>query len=127
MHKIASRGWLVYGKTTWKKPFTGQKVLAMKEENNEALNSNLCAVASNIRFHNKVMPKKVGHVPRETSRPIHYCLKYGGEICGKFANEKYRSSPVPKGGLEIAFAVTCKISATKEEILQRLNSMIKEN
>ena len=43
------------------------------------------------------------------------------------ADEKYRPSPIPKGGLEIALTVTCKISATKQEILQRLDAMIKEN
>ena len=127
VHKIASRGWHVYGKTTWKKPFKGQKVFAMKAENKEALESDPCAVAWKIRFHDKVMPQTVGHVPREISRPIYYFLTYGGEVCGEVADEKYRPSPIPKGGLEIALTVTCKISATKQDILQRLDSMIKEN
>ena len=87
----------------------------------------MCCCLENLRFHDKVMPQTVGHIPREISRPIYYFLKYGGEVCGEVADEKYRPSPIPKGGLEIALTVTCKISATKQDILQRLDSMIKEN
>ena len=74
-----------------------------------------------------IVPQIVGHVPREISRPVNYFLKYGGEVFGKVADEHYRPSPIPKGGLEITLTVICKIAANKQEIIQRLDSLIKDN
>ena len=102
-------------------------MFAVKEENREALESDPYAVAWKIRCHDKVVPQIVGYVPREISRPIYYFLKHGGEVFGKVVDEHYRPSPIPKGGLEITLTVTCKIAANKQEILQRLDSLIKEN
>ena len=84
VQKIASRGWHVYGKKTWGKPFKGQKIFAMKEENKEAFESDPCAVAWKIRFHDKVMLQSVGHVPREISRPIYHFFNMKVKFVGKW-------------------------------------------
>ena len=56
-------------------------------------------------------------------RNIKTFLKHGGGAFGKVADEQYRPSPFPKGGLKITLAVTCKVEANKQEILQRLVSL----
>ncbi len=75
----------------------------------------------------EILSQTVGHVPRKISRPIYHFLKNGDEVCGKVADDKYRPSPISKCGLEITTTVTSKISATKQEILQRLDSIINES
>ena len=82
----------------------------MEEENKEVLEVGPCVVAWKIRFHDKFVPLTVRHVSRELSRAVHYFLKYGREVCGKVKGEKYRPSPFPKGGLEIALIVTFKMN-----------------
>ena len=52
----------------------------------------------------KLIPETVGHVPKEL-----LFLMAGGKISGSNFEEKYRPSPIPKGGLEIMLEVELKI------------------
>ena len=54
----------------------------------------------------------VGHIPK-LSRAACFFLKRGGKITGVVCEEKYRPSPIPKGGLEIMLDVELKIEDTK--------------
>ena len=56
------------------KPFKGQNVFAVEEENKEAFKVDPCAVTWKIRLHDKV-PQTVGHVPREISKAGYYSFE----------------------------------------------------
>ena len=46
--------------------------------------------------------KTVGHIPREISRHVYFFIKSeGGSVNGTVISTKYRTSPIPAGGLEI--------------------------
>ena len=57
-------------------------------------------VAWKLKSKGKLVADIVGHMPKEISRPWFF-LEREGKINGKLFEEKYRSSPVPKGGIEI--------------------------
>ena len=125
--KIASRGWHFYGKTTWKSPKKGQRLYAEKENDKIALMHDPYAVAWKFKSHGKLIAETVGHVPKELSRAAWFFLERGGEIAGKVFEEKYRPSPIPKGGLEIMLEVELKIGDSKRTILERFQNIIKNN
>ena len=56
-----------------------------------------------------------------------FFLDRGGLVEGKVYDEKYRPSPIPKGGLEIVLEVTFKIQDEKWRYLKRLTELITEN
>ena len=57
------------------------------------------AVAWKINSKQKIIAETVGHIPKELSRAACFFLKRGGKITGVVCEEKYRPSPIPKGGL----------------------------
>ena len=85
---IASRGWHVYGKTSWKNPKKGQTVFAEKEQEKIALLSDPYAVAWKLKHSEKLTASVVGHVPREISRAVSFFLDRGGIVQGTVINEK---------------------------------------
>eukprot|EP00794_Sanderia_malayensis_P001041 gene1041-368_t len=111
---IASRGWHVYGKTSWKNPKTGQKVFAEKEKDRTALLQDPYAVAWKLKLCDKLTASVVGHVPREISRAISFFLDRGGIVHGIVTNERYQPSPIPRGGYNlyywIAFYTLCVLN-----------------
>ena len=55
--------------------------------------------------------KTVGHIPREISRHVCFFIKSeGGSVNGTVISTKYRTSPIPAGGLEIALLLTFSCS-----------------
>ena len=124
---IASRGWHVYGKTSWKNPKKGQTVFAEKEQEKIALLSDPYAVAWKLKHSEKLTASVVGHVPRESSRAVSFFLDRGGIVQGTVINEKYQPSPIPRGGLEILLKVTMKIGDEKRRYLNRLREIMKAN
>ena len=125
--KIASRGWHFYGKTTWKTPKKGQKLYAENEKDKIALMHDPYAVAWKINSKQKIIAETVGHIPKELSRAACFFLKRGGKITGVVCEEKYRPSPIPKGGLEIMLDVELKIEDAKRRILERFQNIIESN
>ena len=67
----------------------------------------------------KLIPKTVGHVPKELSRATWFFLMRGGKISDSVFEKKYRPSPIPKGRLEIMLEVELKIENSKRKILER--------
>ena len=51
----------------------------------------------------------------------------GGKISGSVFEEKYRPSPIPKGGLEIMLEVELKIEDSKRKILERYQNITENN
>ena len=51
----------------------------------------------------------------------------GGKISGSVFEEKYRPSPIPKGGLENILEVELKIEDSKRKILERYQNIIENN
>ena len=125
--KFASRGWHFYGKTQWKSPKKGQRLYAEKENDKIALMHDPYAVAWKMISQGKLIPETVGHVPKELSRATSFFLMRGGKISGSFFEEKYRPSPIPKGGLEIMLEVELKIEGSKRKILERYQNIIENN
>ena len=124
---VASRGWHVYGKTVWKNPCKGQKVVAKKEKNKEALDIDPYAIAWTLKKKNKLIPDVVGHVPREISRFVWFFITHGGKIEAHVLSVKPKSSPIPSGGLEIILRVKFSIDEKHANILKHLRQLIEEN
>ena len=123
---IASRGWHVYGKSTWMNPKAGQVVFAENEKSKEALTSDPYSVAWK-RKSNKLTPDVIGHVPREISRFVHFFLIHGGTITAKVRTAQYYPSPIPNGGLEILLDVSFKIKEEDNRVLRRLKELMESN
>ena len=68
--KLQVEGGMYMGRQLGRNLLKGRKC-CNESGKKEALESDPCAVAWKIRFHDKVMPQTVGHVPREISRPIY--------------------------------------------------------
>ena len=122
---VASRDWHVYGKTVWSSPKKVQKLFAQRDEDAEALL--VYAVAWMLKSRSKLVADVVGHVPQEISRFVYFFLQYEGSVDAKVAFEKYRPSPIVKGGLEIILEATFKIDVSKRVIFSRLKELIEKN
>ena len=85
----------------WKSPKKGQRLYVEKENDKITLMHDPYAVAWKMISQGKLIPETVGHVPKELSRATWFFLMQGGKICGSVFEEKYRPSPIPKGGLKI--------------------------
>ena len=85
---------------------------AENEKDKIALMHDPYAVAWKINSKQKIIAETVGHIPK-LSRAACFFLKRGGKITGVVCEEKYRPSPIPKGGLEIMLDVELKIEDTK--------------
>ena len=126
-HLIASRGWHVYGKTVWTIPKKGQGLYGQKERDADALLVNQYAVAWMMKNKKKLVPDVVGHVPKEISRFVYCFLHHGGSIDAVVEDERYRPSPIAKGGLEIVLRATFKIDDSKRSLLHHLKELIEKN
>ena len=71
------------------------------------------ALAWKLKLKEKLVADIVGHMSEEISRAAWFFLECRGKTNGKFFEEKYRPSSVPKGGLEI-------ILSTKEKHFRAL-------
>ena len=124
---VASRGWHFYGKTVWSNPVKGEKLFAKKEEDKNALLVDPYAIAWMRKSKAKLVADVVGHIPQEISRFVYFFLQHGGSVEGVVHNEKYRPSPIPKGGLEIILVATFKIEYTKGQYLTRMKELVEKN
>ena len=120
---VASRGWHVYGKTVWQTPKKGQKLFAKREEDEEALLVDEYSVAWMMKSKARLVADVVGHVPQEISRFVYFFLKHGGSVDATVELEKYRQSPIAKGGLEIILKATFRIEESKRPSLLRLKEL----
>ena len=103
----------MYGKSNWQAPKEGQELSAENESNSNILKFDPYAVAWKVKFSYKIPPFVVGHIPKETSRFIHFVLIHGGTVTAITCSGKYYPSPIPKGGLEILLKCQFKI---KEQV-----------
>ena len=78
-----------------------------------------------LKKKDKLIPTVVGHVPRETSRFVSYFI-HGGRLEGIVLSPECKSSPIPKGGLEIILKVKFSIEESCSKVLKRLKELIDE-
>ena len=126
-HPIASRGWHVYGKTVWTIPKKCQRLYGQKERDAEALLVDQYAVAWLMKSKENLVVDVVGNVPQEISRFVYFFLHHVRSIDAVVEDEKYRPSPIAKGGLEIVLRGTFKIDDSKRSLLHRLKELIEKN
>ena len=69
----------------------------------------------------------VGHMSKEISRAAWFFLERGEKINRKVFEEKYRPSPVPKGGLEIMLSAELRIAGKRRTILELFKEVIQSN
>ena len=85
-----------------------------KERDADALLVDQYAVALTLmKGKEKLVPDVVGHVPQEISCFVYYFLHHRGSIDAVAEDEKYRPSPIAKGGLEIVRRTTFKIDDSR--------------
>ena len=104
-----------------------QNLQAEKENDKIALMHDPYAVAWKMISQGKLIPETVGHVPKELPRATSFFPMRGGKISGSVFEEKYRPSPIPKGGLEIMLEVELKIEDSKRKILERYQNITENN
>lgn len=75
----------------------------------------------------RIAPVVVGHIPREISTTIWFFLEKGGIVTGEVFEERCRSSPIPKGDLEILLQTKISIADGKRKYLDRLKCIISKN
>ena len=75
-------------------------------------------VTCKMKSKEKLMDETVGHFPKELPQAAWFFTEQGGKISGNAFEEKYRSSPIPNGGLEIMLEVELKIEDKKEKFLK---------
>ena len=68
--------------------------------------------------------KTVDHIPREISRHAYFFIKSeGGSVNGTVISTKYRTSPIPAGGLEIPLLLT--FSSSKAINFEKMKTFVK--
>ena len=77
---IASRGWHVYQKTTWKSPKKGEALECKRETDPVALRFDPYSIAFTRRSIEFLTPLTVGHMPLEISRFVWFFLERGGDF-----------------------------------------------
>ena len=125
--KIASRGWHFYGKDVWTVPRRGQRLIGEIERGPRALREDPFSVAWKLVRVDRIVPDIVGHIPREISRCVHFCIQHGGQLSAQVLSGRYRPSPISKGGLEIILMAKFKISDKQRALLTRLNDLVSDN
>ena len=83
-------------------------------------------VAWKMKSKEKLIDENVEHLPKEVSWAAWFFLEQGGKISGNVFEEKYGSSLIPKGGLEIILEVELKIE-DKRKILERFQDVTENN
>ena len=125
--KIASRGWHFFGKSSWKNVKIGQSLFCEQETNKIVLMHDPYAVAWKLKSKGKLGADIVGHMPKEISWAAWFFLEHGRKINGKVFEEKYRPSPVPKGGIKIMPSTKLRIVNEKGNILECFKEIIQSN
>ena len=74
------------------------------------------AVAWKLKSKGKLVADIVGHMPKLISRAAWFLLERGWKINRKVFEEKYRPSPVPKGGLKIMLPAELRIADERRNI-----------
>ena len=126
-HKVASRGWHVYGRSVWQRPSYDDKIFAEKDTDERATAHDKFAVAWKKEDRGKVVPDTVGHVPREISRAVWFFLDLRGTVSERVFDSKYYPSPIPRGGLEFILRVKFVIAEEKWRILDRMRDILINN
>ena len=67
---------------------------------------------------------EVGHIPRVISNFFQYFLNYGGLLKGRVRNVRYRSSLIPKGGLEITETIVVIKHQASPAMFNKMNELI---
>ena len=98
-----------------------------RERDADALLVDQYTVAWIMKSKEKLVPDFAGHVAQETSRFVYVFVHHGGSIDAVVEDEKYRPSPIAKGGLEIVLRATFKIDDSKRSLLHRLKELIEKN
>lgn len=124
--RIASRGWHVYMKSTWKEPKKGEAVFAENDFDRNAVLADSFAVAWKRKLVTKLTADVVGHLPREVSRAVWFFIDHGGSLAGKVHSPRYYPSPIAAGGLEIMIACEFKICTSKLAFLERMKQIIEK-
>ena len=109
--KIASRGYHVFKETSWSVAKEGDEAKVELETNkiSNKIDPYACAIRAKEEYF-KVW-KTVGHIPRGISRHVYFFIKSeGGSVNGIVISTKYRTSPIPAGGLEIPLLLTFSCS-----------------
>ena len=109
--KIASRGYHVFKETFWNNAKEGDEVKVELETNKSSNKTDPYACAIRAKEEYFKGWKTVGHIPREISRHVYFFIKsQGGSVNGTVISTKYRTSPIPAGGLEIPLLLTFSCS-----------------
>ena len=124
---IAARGWHVYCKTVWRNPQTGEKLVAEKEKNRNALDIDPYAMAWMLKRKYKLTADIVGHVPREISRFVWFVFTHGGKMEAPVLQIWPLPSPTPSGGLEILLTAKLTIDEKHMNIVKCSSQRIAEN
>ena len=98
-----------------------------RERDADALLVDQYAVAWMTKSKEKLLANVAGHVPQEISRFVYFFLHHGGIVDATVEDERYRPSPIAKGGLEIVLRATFKIEDSKRFLLLRPNELIEKN
>ena len=85
------------------------------------------AAAWKVKSKGKLVADIVGHMPKEISGAAWFFLERGEKINRKVFEEKYRPSPVPKGGLEIILSAEPRIAGKRRNILELFKEVIQSN
>ena len=105
--KIASRGYHVFKETSWRNAKEGDEVKVELETNKSSnkIDPYACAIRAKEEYFKGW--KTVGRIPREISRHVYFFIKSeGGSVNGTLISTKYRTSPIPAGGLDIPLLLT---------------------
>ena len=109
--KIASRGYHVFKETSWSNAKEGDEVKVELETNKSSNKTDPYACAIRAKEEYFKGWKTVGHIPREISRHVYFFIKSeGGSVNGIVISTKYRTSPIPSGGLKIPLLLTFSCS-----------------
>ena len=109
--KIASRGYHVFKESSWSNAKEGDEVKVELETNKSSnkIDPYACVIRAKEEYFKGW--KTVGHIPREMSRHVYFFIKSeGGSVNGTVISTKYRTSPIPTGGLEIPLLQTFSCS-----------------
>ena len=105
--KIASRSYHVFKETSWSNAKEGDEVKVELETNKSSKKIDPYACAIRVKEEYFKGWKTFGHIPREISRHVYFFIKSeGGSVNGTVISTKYRTSPIPAGGLEIPLLLT---------------------
>ena len=105
--KIASCGYHVFKETSWSNAKEAHEVKVELETNRSSNKIDPYASAIHAKEEYFKGWKIVGHIPGEISKHCYFFIKSeGGSVNGTVISTKYRTSPIPAGGLEIPLLLT---------------------